>query len=88
MSPVLTGKFNDDELWYAFKKFDLDNSGEITVEELSQILSKVGQFYSNQQIADMIKTVDRDNNGKLNFEGTFLSPSKISNISFYILKST
>ena len=68
MIPVFTGTFDDDELWYAFRKFDMDNSGTITVDELKQILSKVGQFYSDKQIASMIATVDANGDGKLNFQ--------------------
>lgn len=70
MLPVFTGKFEDDELLYAFKKFDLDGSGYITASELRQILSKIGQFYSESEIEKMIAAVDLDKDGKLNFPGT------------------
>ena len=69
MLPVYTGKFEDNELLYAFKKFDTDNSGTITVQELRQILAKVGQHFSEEQIANLIATVDSDNDGKLSFKG-------------------
>ena len=69
MLPVYTGKFEDNELLYAFKKFDTDNSGTITVQELRQILAKVGQHFSEEQIANLIGTVDSDNDGKLSFKG-------------------
>ena len=68
MLPVFTGKFDDDELYYAFKKFDLNNSGYISVLELKEILAKIGQNYSEQQIAAMISMVDTDNDGRLNFQ--------------------
>jgi Ca2+-binding EF-hand superfamily protein len=71
LSPVLTGKFKDNELEYAFKKFDFDNSGFITVRELSQILSKIGTFYTDRQISDLIATVDTDKDGRLNYDGKF-----------------
>lgn len=69
MLPVFTGKFEDDELWYAFKKFDLDNSGYITVPELKQILAKIGQYYTDEQISRMVATVDADFDGRLSFNG-------------------
>jgi Ca2+-binding EF-hand superfamily protein len=69
LMPVFTGEFEDDELYYAFKKFDLDNSGTVTVEELKLILSKIGQFYTDEQISAMISSVDVNNDGKLNFQG-------------------
>lgn len=68
MLPVFTGKFEDEELWYAFKKFDLDNSGHISVGELKYILSKIGQNFTDSQIASMIATVDANNDGKLSFQ--------------------
>ncbi len=69
MLPVFTGKFEDNELLYAFKKFDTDNSGHITVAELRQILAKIGQHFTEAQIASLVATVDADNDGKLNFQG-------------------
>jgi Ca2+-binding EF-hand superfamily protein len=66
--PVFTGKFQDDELLYAFKKFDLNGTGYISVGELKQVLANIGQNFSEQEIARMIASVDKDNDGKLNFE--------------------
>ena len=71
MLPVFTGTFDDDELLFAFKKFDLDNSGHITVSELRQILSKIGQHFTEKEIADMIATVDTNNDGSLSYQGIF-----------------
>ena len=71
MIPALIGQFDDGELYYAFKKFDLDNSGEISVDELKLILSKIGQHYSRSTIASMIMTVDANKDGKLSFQGLF-----------------
>lgn len=68
MLPVFTGKFEDEELWYAFKKFDLDNSGYITAAELRKILAQIGQNFSEKEISDMISTVDADSDGRLSFK--------------------
>ncbi len=68
MLPVFTGKFDDEELYYAFKKFDLDNSGYISVKELRQILAKIGQHYSEEQIHELVSMVDADHDGRLNFK--------------------
>lgn len=69
MLPVFTGKFEDEELWFAFKKFDLDNSGFITAGELRKILAEIGQNFSEKEISDMIATVDADSDGRLSFNG-------------------
>lgn len=69
MLPVFTGKFNDDDLWYAFKKFDLDGSGYITVSELKKILANIGQNFSEYEIETMIRKVDSNFDGKLSYQG-------------------
>jgi Ca2+-binding EF-hand superfamily protein len=67
MLPVFNGKFHDEELWYVFKKFDLNNSNYITVNELKKILSNFGKNFTDSQISDLISSVDSDRDGKLNF---------------------
>ena len=68
MLPVFTGRFDDEQLYYAFKKFDTDGSGYITVKELRQILAKIGQHYTEEQIAELVAIVDQNNDGRLNFQ--------------------
>lgn len=67
MLPLYTGKFEDDELLFAFRKFDTDNNGYITVAELKQILSKIGQHFSEKDIAALVATVDTDKDGRLSY---------------------
>ncbi len=67
MLPVFTGQYDDDKLYYAFQKFDLDNSGYISVKELRQVLDKIGQSYSEEQIEQLVSMVDTDHDGRLNF---------------------
>ena len=66
---MLTGKFDKEQLLYAFRQTDLDNSGEITASELKEILAKVGKKFTEQEISDLIATVDAKNNGSLSFPG-------------------
>ena len=67
MLPAFTGQFEDDELLYAFKKFDLDNNGYISAKELKHILAKIDFFYNESQINAMIASVDSDKDGRLSF---------------------
>lgn len=69
MMPVFTGHFKDDELKYAFKKFDADDSGYITADEIKKILTKIGQNFNDKEITDMIRSVDADSDSRLNFNG-------------------
>ena len=68
MLPVFTGKVEDEDLYYAFKKFDLDNSGYISVKELQQILARIGQHYSTEQIAELVSLVDANSDGRLSYQ--------------------
>jgi Ca2+-binding EF-hand superfamily protein len=46
-----------------------DKSGFITVQELNQVLTSIRQTFTDDQIAKMVARVDKDNDGRLNFEG-------------------
>ena len=63
----------DDE-WYhsdiddqAFKLFDIDGDGVITIEELSSLVSKVGGDMSNADATALIKAADKDGNMGIDF---------------------
>ncbi len=69
MLPVFTGKVEDEDLYYAFKKFDLDNSGYISIKELQQILARIGQNYSLDQISELVSIVDGGHgDGQLSYD--------------------
>jgi len=44
----------------AFRLFDKDNDGNITADELYDVMSSIGQMVSRQQAVDMIQLVDQD----------------------------
>ena len=71
MLPVFTGRFEDEQLWFAFQKFDKDGSGYITTAELKSLLAQIGQQFSEKDIARMIASVDNDGDGRLSFKGLF-----------------
>ncbi|PAA85820.1 hypothetical protein BOX15_Mlig005972g2 [Macrostomum lignano] len=51
----------------AFALFDRDGSGSITVRELEVIMRSLGQNPSEQELAEMIQSVDIDGNGEIDF---------------------
>lgn len=50
------------EILEAFKLFDKNGDGQISVEELGEAMKQAGQELSEEDLKDMIKAVDR--NGK------------------------
>merc|ERR1712013_632186 len=55
------------ELREAFKLFDIDGDGVITIEELSSLVSKVGGDMSNADATALIKAADKDCNMGIDF---------------------
>ena len=56
------------ELKEAFEMYDLNKNGLISSSELHQILTRLGEGCSLQDCKNMIKTVDSDGDGFVNFE--------------------
>ncbi|KAH7655867.1 Calmodulin and related proteins (EF-Hand superfamily) protein [Dioscorea alata] len=52
----------------AFRAFDSDNDGQITVDELGGIMSSLGYNPSRQEIVDMMRRGDTDGDGLLSIE--------------------
>ncbi|NMG08474.1 EF-hand domain-containing protein [Brasilonema sp. UFV-L1] len=57
-----------EKLWEAFTVFDEDGSGAISTEELGQVMRSLGQTPSDTEVRDMIKEVDVDLSGSIDFE--------------------
>lgn len=51
----------------AFKHFDLDGSGMITVENLKKVMQRSGKEYSDEDLKEMIKEFDFEKNGGISF---------------------
>ena len=49
-------------------KFDLNNSGSISPEELRVVLSKMHRFYSREEVEDMIRKVDHNKDGLISID--------------------
>jgi calmodulin len=56
-------------LYYAFKKFDKSGNGYLSVEELRQILSKIGQSFTAAEVTDMMVSVGCDPRIGLDYQG-------------------
>ena len=52
----------------AFNMFDKDGDGTITVYELGTVMRSLGRECTEQEVKDMIKEVDTDGNGEIDFQ--------------------
>ena len=68
----LAKKFNekdsDSKLREVFAFFDEDNNNEISHDELKKALNQLGGNYTDRQIAKMIRKIDTNGDGSINFE--------------------
>ncbi|CAL8077374.1 unnamed protein product [Calicophoron daubneyi] len=60
---------SDANLRNAFQFFDRDGDGFITAEELRSIVSKTEREMTVRDVESIIGEVDKDGDGKLNYEG-------------------
>jgi len=57
-----------DELKEAFKVFDKDGDGTITASEIEVVMKALGENVDRETIDLMIKSVDTDGNGSIDYE--------------------
>lgn len=62
-------KVREDELRQAFKVFDIDGNGTIDEKELRATMKKLGEQLSDDDVRAMIKAADRNDDGKVDYEG-------------------
>lgn len=68
MGGVFAKKYSRQELLSAFKAFDTDNNGYISVRELQDILGRLGRHVTRHDVEMMVKQFDTSGDGKLSFE--------------------
>ena len=75
----------------AFKSFDKDGDGHITVQELAVVMMGLNIKVTKAELVDVIAQVDTDNNGTIEFDEFFaimqkkmasMDPSEMVNIAF------
>ena len=54
----------------AFRQFDKDDSGTISINELRILLEDSGEF-TNDDLDKMLKDMDKDQDGTINYEGKY-----------------
>jgi len=56
------------EFLEAFKDFDKDGNGLISAHEFRIVMNRLGHNLSDEQIEEMIREADEDNDGFINYE--------------------
>lgn len=59
---------SEEDIIEAFKVFDMDNKGYITVHELRHIMTNLGEKLTDQEVTDMMREADGDGDGVINYE--------------------
>lgn len=59
----------EEDLQKAFRIFDRDGDGYITVKELRYLMTNLGERYTEEEVTEMIREVDLDCKGKVDFHG-------------------
>mmetsp|Transcript_16522 Transcript_16522/g.41236 ORF Transcript_16522/g.41236 Transcript_16522/m.41236 type:complete len:146 (-) Transcript_16522:294-731(-) len=59
---------NEADLKAAWKVFDKDGKGSISVAELRHVLSSIGEKLSPEELADLTKEADPDTTGRIQYD--------------------
>lgn len=57
----------EEDIIEAFKVFDMEKKGYITVHELRHIMTNLGEKFTEQEVNDMMREADGDGDGKINY---------------------
>lgn len=76
---LMYGKFSDknDELRIVFQVFDQDNNGYITKDELRKAMEKLNHHVTDQEIDELMREADLNNDGQVNYDGNLFKNKTI-----------
>lgn len=69
MSKKLSSRDTADEIREAFRVFDKDGNGFISVAELRHIMGNLGEKMPEEEVEEMIQEADIDGDGQVNYDG-------------------
>jgi Ca2+-binding EF-hand superfamily protein len=58
----------EEEMLEAFQIFDQDGDGNISADELRQIMENLGERLTDEEVEDMVKEADTDGDGEINYK--------------------
>ena len=56
------------ELFDAFKVFDIKNTGKISVKNFRKVLTDIGKEFNDEEVDDILKYIDVDRDGNINIK--------------------
>ena len=62
------GKFTDEEIYEAFRAFDLDKNNYVGAAEIRHVLINIGEQVTDEEVDEMIRMVDSDGDGQVSWE--------------------
>ena len=68
MAKIYFRRHSKIELEAAFKKYDSDGNGFLTIDEFQNIMSNMGRIMSRNEVKSMIQSLDSNNDGKISFD--------------------
>ena len=68
MSERMAGRDSKEEIEKAFKLFDEDNTGKISLKTLKKIAKDLGENMTDQELEEMIIEADGDGDGQVTIE--------------------
>jgi Ca2+-binding EF-hand superfamily protein len=57
-----------DELRLCFEKFDKNGDGQISMDELKEVMNRLGEKLTDQELKDMMQDADTNNDGFIDFQ--------------------
>jgi len=61
-------KYTMNQINEAFRYYDRDNSGYITVDELDEAFKKLGKNLTREELQEMFSSMDMDKSGSISFD--------------------
>jgi calmodulin len=67
-----TGAEFEEDIKSAFSLIDKDADGVITTSDIYELMMGLGEMLTDEEITELIKTADLDNDGQINYRGKYL----------------
>merc|ERR1712063_170848 len=68
MTSKMSEKDSREEILKAFRLFDDDETGKVSLRNLKRVAKELGENMTDEELAEMIEEADRDGDGEINEE--------------------